>query len=489
MKNNLQRKVASGMFWRFGERICAQGVSFVLSIVLARILMPEDYGLVSLILVFINIANVFVTNGLGESLVQRKNATDMDFSTVFYCSLCLSFLLYIVLFVSAPFIANFYSNHSISLILRVLALKLPISAFNSIQQAYVQRNMLFKKFFFSILGGTIASGIVGIVMAYCGFGIWALVAQYLINSTVDTLVLFITVRWYPKLCFSLQSAKELVGYGWKLTLGALINVGYDELRSLIIGKVYSSADLAYYNKGSQFPKLIVSNINIALNSVLLPAFAERNNNGEGIKSILRRSIKTNTYIIFPLMMGLGVVANPVIKLLLADKWLFCVPYLQIMCFYYAYVPISTIDCQGLKAIGRSDLYLKVTLSRRVIYVVLLLAVMNNGVLIIAFTNVITVFIAFIVNGIYISKYLNYSFGEQIVDLVPQAVLAIVMGISIYFVQYINLPTILILSLQVLIGLGIYIGLSFIMKLEVFIYLCQFVKGFLKQKKGWLRLHR
>lgn len=472
---NLKKQVVSGMVWRFGERICAQGVSFVLSIVLARILMPEDYGMVALLLVFINIANVFVTNGFGEALVQQKDVTDIDYSTVFYCSTLVSIVIYAILFISAPGIARFYSNMSLCRVLRVFSLQIPISAVKSIQQAYIQRNMEFRKFFFSTLGGTIFSGVIGIVLAVRGYGVWALVAQYLSNSIIDMTVLFFTVKWRPILAFSIESAKRLIGYGWKLTAGALINTGYDELRSLIIGKMYSPSDLAYYNKGIQFPKLIILNMNVALNSVLLPAFSQKGHSKEGVKGILRKTVQTNTYLIFPLMMGMGVAAEPLIRLILTEKWMFCVPYLQIMCFYYAYVPISTIVCQSIKSIGRSDLYLKMTLYRRILYVIILILAIDKGVLAIALTNIVTVFIAFIVNGLYAKKYIGYTFCEQLEDLIPQIGLCVIMGVTVYMIGLLNIPDIGILVLQVLGGICIYVGISACFKVSVFKYLVDFVK--------------
>ena len=228
-EKRLKKTVFSGMIWAFGEQFTAQAISFILSLILARLLMPDEYGTITMVLVFINIANVFVTNGFGEALVQRKNATDEDFTTIFYCSLAVSIFLYIVLYITSPLIAVFYESPELTLVLRVLALKLPIASINSIQRAYVQKTMQFKKFFFSTLGGTIFSGVLGIVMAYKGFGVWALVAQYMSNSCIATIVMFFTVRWKPKLVFYKNSAKELIKYAWKLTAASLVNTVYNEL--------------------------------------------------------------------------------------------------------------------------------------------------------------------------------------------------------------------------------------------------------------------
>lgn len=269
----MKEQIISGLFWKFGERILAQGVSFCVSLVLARMLLPEQYGVVALVLVFINLANVFVTNGLGETLIQKPDAEQKDFSTMFYCSLFFAIILYCTLFISAPFIARFYNDNQLISILRVLGLQIPIASMNTIQQAYVSRNMMFKKFFYSTLGGTIFSGVIGIALAYSGAGIWALVVQYMTNTIMNTCILFITVRWKPSFEFDKESAKALLSYGWKLVVAQFVNQAYIELKNLSIGKVYTTADLAAYNKGEQFPSVLVMNINSAISGVLFPAMS------------------------------------------------------------------------------------------------------------------------------------------------------------------------------------------------------------------------
>lgn len=285
MSDNLKGKVMSGLIWTFGERVLAQVFSFVISIILARILMPEEYGVIAIILVFINLANVFVTNGFGESLIRKTDSNESDFSTVFYCNFFFSWVLYAILFISAPYIAKFYSQNSLTILLRVLALKLPVAAINTIQHAYVSKHMIFKRFFFSSLGGTLASGAAGLFMAYSGFGAWALVAQYLVDTFVDTAVLFFTIPWKPKLLFDKNSAKALIGYGWKLTASSFLNMLYSELRSLIIGRVYSSSDLAYYNRGNQFPSLIITNIDSTIGTVVFPVMTKVANEKERLRQV------------------------------------------------------------------------------------------------------------------------------------------------------------------------------------------------------------
>ena len=257
-------------------------------------------------------------------------------------------------------------------VLRVLGLRVPIAAFNSVQQAYVSKNMLFKRFFFSTLFGTLLSGVVGCVMAYNGFGIWSLVGQYLTNTIVDTTVLWFTVRWRPNFVFSFKRVKSLFSFGWKILVSNLIDTGYQQIRSLVIGGKYTSADLAYYNRGQQYPQLVVANVNTSISSVLFPAISKNQENLEVVKNMTRRAIKTSSYIMWPLMFGLAVISKPLVVWMLTDKWLPCVPYLQIACFNFAFWPIHTANLESLKAIGRSDILLKLEVVKKIMGLGLLL---------------------------------------------------------------------------------------------------------------------
>lgn len=483
MNDSLKNKVMSGLFWTFGERIIAQSVSFIVSIILARILMPDEYGVIAIILVFINLANVFVANGFGESLVRKKDSDATDFSTVFYCSFAFAWLLYFVLFFAAPFIADFYSQELLIPLLRVLALKIPVSSISTIQHAYVSKHMIFKRFFFSTLGGTLVSGVVGIAMAYSGFGAWALVAQYLVNTSIDTIVLFITVPWRPTRVFNAKSAKVLIGYGWKLTVSSLINEVYSELRSLIIGRVYSSEELAYYNRGNQFPSLIITNVDTAIGKVVFPAMTKVSDERERIKQVSRRALKMTSYIIFPLMVGLMLVSKSLVKILLTEKWLFCVPFLQCSCVYYMCQPIQTTNWQIIKAVGRSDICLKLEILKKIIGVAIILVTMNFGVFAIAVGNAAFAVVSMIINVIPNKKLIGYSALEQIRDLLPALLLSCIMGIAVKAVQLIDLSSIFILILQVMVGGMVYVILSFVFKIDSFVYLLDTIKSMIWKKRG------
>jgi O-antigen/teichoic acid export membrane protein len=311
--------VIKNLIWKFSERMLAQVVTFVVSIVLARLLSPAEYGTIALVMVFITIADVFANAGFGNALIQKLHVDNVDYSSVLYLSLGISFIIYGILFISAPYIADFYNSASLCMVLRVLGIRVPIAAFNSVQQAYVSKNMLFKRFFFSTLFGTLLSGVVGCVMAYNGFGIWSLVGQYLTNTIVDTTVLWFTVKWRPDLVFSFKRVKTLFSFGWKLLVSSLLDTGYQQLRSLVIGGKYTSSDLAYYNRGQQYPQLVVTNVNTSISSVLFPAISKNQENLEVVKNMTRRAIKTSSYIMWPLMFGLAIVSKPLVSWMLTDK--------------------------------------------------------------------------------------------------------------------------------------------------------------------------
>lgn len=483
MSNQIDNKTTIKNFiWRFAERCGAQGVSFIVSIVLARLLEPSVYGTIALVTVFTTILQVFVDSGLGTALIQKKDADDLDFSSVFYFNFTVCLVLYFGMFVSAPYIAKFYGDETLVPVIKVISLTLVISGVKNIQQAYVSRNMLFKRFFFSTIGGTIASAFVGIFMAYIGMGVWALVAQQLSNATIDTIILWVTVKWKPKRMFSWKRLKELLSYGWKLLVSALLETVYNNLRNLVIGKLYSSTDLAYYNQGDKFPKLIVTNINTSIDSVLLPTMASAQDDSARVKNMTRRAIKTSTYIMAPLMIGLAFCANTIVELVLTEKWLPCVPFLQIFCITYMFYPVHTANLNAIKAMGKSDIFLKLEIIKKIVGMALLLSTMWFGVMAMAYSLLVSCVLNQIINSWPNKKLLNYGYLEQLKDILPGILLALFMGICVYFVSFLPISIYLILVIQVVLGATIYIGISAILKLDAFEYLWNTVKEIVEKKK-------
>lgn len=474
--------VLSNFLWRFAERCGAQLVTFIVSIVLARILAPEDYGTIALITVFTAIMQVFVDSGLGTALIQKKDADDLDFSSVFYFNFVVCLVLYGVMFVAAPFIAAFYNDATLTPLVRVISLTIVISGVKGIQQSYVSRNMLFKRFFFATLGGTIFSAFLGIGLAYAGFGVWAIVVQQLSNTTIDTLILWLTVKWRPKKMFSWQRLKGLLTFGWKLLASALLDTVYNNLRSLVIGKMYSSADLAYYNQADKFPNVVVNNINSSIDSVLLPTMASAQDDSAQVKAMTRRAIKTSTYIMAPLMMGLAFCAEPVIKLVLTDKWIPCVPFMQIFCITYMFYPIHTANLNAIKAMGRSDLFLKLEIAKKIIGMILLLSTIWFGVMAMAYSLLLGSVLNQIINSWPNWKLLDYSYLEQLKDIMPSIILAVIMGCCVYPISLLGLSSAVILLIQIPLGAVIYICASVALRLESYEYLMKMIRPVMRKLK-------
>lgn len=476
------KSVFSNFIWRFAERSGAQLVTFIVSIVLARLLMPEDYGTIALVTVFTAIMQVFVDSGLSTALIQKKDADDLDFSSVFYFNFVICIFLYLVMFFAAPLIAAFYKMPELTPVVRVISLTIVISGVKGVQQSYVSRNMLFKRFFYATLGGTIFSALLGIAMAYAGFGVWAIIAQQLSNTAIDTLILWITVKWRPKLVFSWNRLKGLLGFGWKMLCSALLDTVYNNLRSLLIGKVYSSADLAYYNEGDKFPKLIVTNINTSIDSVLLPAMSKEQDDKDRVKNMTRRSIMVSCYIMAPLMIGLACCARNVVTVVLTEKWLPCVFFLQIFCITYMFFPIHTANLNAIKAMGRSDLFLKMEIWKKIIGMILLLSTMFISVKAMAYSLLISTLTSMIINSWPNKKLLGYSFLEQMKDILPSILLAVGMGTVVYLIGFLPAHTLLLLLIQVVCGGVIYIVGSVTFKLEPFTYLLGIIKPMIQKRR-------
>ena len=465
-----KEKVFSNLIWRFLERSGAQLVALIVSVVLARILSPEDYGTIALITVFINILNVFVDSGLGSALIQKKDADNTDFSTVFYTNVIFCIALYILMFVISPFLAEFYSRPELVPIIRVLSITILVSGVKNIQQAYVSRTLQFRKFFFSTLAGTIIAAVAGIWMAYHGFGVWALVAQQVTNLFIDTIILWITVKWRPEFVFSFKRLKSLFSYGWKLLVSALLDTFYTNLYNLVIGKKYSANDLAFYTKGELFPKAAVGNINNAIDSVLLPTMSSEQDNKERVKQMTRRAIKTSTFCIAPLMMGLAGCSQNVISVLLTDKWLPAAPYLVIFCITYMFYPIHTSNLNAIKAMGRSDLFLKLEVAKKIVGLSVLFCTMWFGVKVMAYSLLFVSVTSQIINTWPNKKLLGYGYLDQLKDIFPGIIMAVVMGIIVSFGVYIPVVKGVQLIIQVAVGIAVYILGSKLFRLDSFYYI-------------------
>ena len=476
-----RKAVFSNLIWRFMERCGAQLVSVVVSFVLARMLDPAVYGLVAKVTIITSIMLVFVDSGMANSLIQKKDPDDLDFSSVFFFNVAFCLVLYVGLFFAAPLIAEYNGQPELTAIVRVLGLTVVVAGVKNVQQAYVSKTMQFKRFFFATLGGTAVSAAVGIAMAYKGFGVWALVAQQLSNVTINTCVLWLTVGWRPKAMFSLERLRALLGYGWKLLASGLLDTVYNKLREIFIAVFYTDTDLAFYNRGNALPNLIVENINSSIDSVLLPVLSAEQDHAEQVREMTRRAIKVSSYIIMPLMMGLAVCAEPFVRFFLTEKWLPCVPYLRIFCFTYSFYPLHTANLNAIKAMGRSDLFLILEIVKKAVGITALLLTMRLGVYPMALSLLATSVLSQIINAWPNSRLLNYSYLRQLADLLPTIMLAAAMGACVYPVPLLGLSDIVTLVIQVPLGVLVYVLGSKLLRIDSFEYLMSIVKKLVRRE--------
>lgn len=470
-------KISAGIGWKLMERFGVYGMQFVLQVILARLLNPEYYGILSLMMVFTVLANVFVQNGFNTALIQNKNVTEDDYSSVFWVSTLIAIVLYAVLFFCAPIIAVFYKMPEIVTPFRVLSLILLPGALNSVQLAKVTKEMDFRTIFTSNIVSIVLSGVIGIILAYFGAGLWALVAQSLLNIIFSCVVMWFTVKWEPVFVCEWKRIKELFSFGWKLLVSSLLDILSQDLSTMVIGLKYSADTLGMYNRGKQFPQFFANSANGAIQSVLLPAMSLEQDDKSQVKSIVKNSISLSCYILFPVMAGLASVAEPLVKLLLTDKWLPCVPYLQIFCITFAFFPVYISNLQAINALGRSEIFLKLEIIKKIIAIsVLVIAVLKfNSPMAIALSDVLMIPISIYLNSFPNKKLISYGFWEQIKDLSSSLMLSVLMFACVWLITLLNLGTVITLIIQVVVGVVSYLLFSLIVRPKPFVMLLKNLK--------------
>ncbi len=473
--NTTKMNIISNLLWKFAERSGSQVITFIVQIILARLLLPEEFGMIAMVLVFIAIGDVLVTSGFGSALIQKKDTDNLDYSSIFIFSIIFSLLLYIIIFTTAPVVANFYGYKILKPVMRIIGLRVVFNSINSVQQAYVAKNMIFKKFFYSTISGTLISAVIGIAMAYFGYGVWALVAQQMLNISINTIVLFLIIEWKPELQFSAKRVKNLFSFGWKLLLAGLLNTLSNQIRHLVIGKIYTPSDLAFYDRGLKLPTIIMTNVNTSISAVMYPVVSNEQDNIERLKMLTRKSIRLSSYLIFPILIGVIVMAEPLVKVLLTDKWLPCVPYLRIGCYIHA-VTIMQISIQNaILAKGKSDIFLIMDIVSKTLGFTLLFCVMKLGVMVIALTAIVTGTFNVFMKAYVSRRLLGYRYREHIADNGPILLISIVMGIIIYLVNNINLTSFVTLTIQIPLGIFVYFTLSYFFNREGLDYFISIIK--------------
>lgn len=476
-ETEMKKKVVGGLFWKLLENGGAQGIQFVIAVILARLLTPAEYGVVGIIMIFITIANVFVQSGFGTALIQKKQADEVDFSSVCYFELALALVMYGVLYILAPAIAAYYGIGELREIVRVLAVVLFPGAVISVQTAYVSRKMEFRGLFFSTLAASLIAGGISIWMARDGFGVWAMVGQQVIYYFALTFMLFLFVSWRPAFVWSLQRIREMFGFGWKLLCASLLDTVFNNLYGLFIGKIYNEEMLGSYSRGEQFPKLIASNLGAAIQAVLLPAFSSRQDNVAQVRQMVRRAIRLSSFVTLPMLLGLFAVADTLVLALLGEKWMICVPFLRIMCISYCFWPIHITNLQAINAMGRSDIFLKLELVKKTLSLLALAVGMHFSVYGMVAVKAVQDFLCTFVNGAPNRKLLGYSIWNQWMDVMPSALLAAVMCGGVMSLGRLLGETapVIKLLLQILWGAGLYGALAWLSGMESFRYLATMVK--------------
>lgn len=484
--DNLKKATITNIVWKLAERILAQVISLFVSIILARLLTPDEYSIVGIVAIFFSFANVIISGGLNTALIQKKDADAADYSSVLYLSVAVSGLIYALLFFLAPVIADIYHQALLIPIIRVMSLSLPVYAIKSVYCAYISSTLQFKKFFWSTLGGTIASAFVGVYMAINGYGAWALVAQQMTNTIIDTIILILTTKLQLVLSFSFARLKFLFNYGWKVFISTLIGVAYNEAIPLFLGIKFAPADLSFYTKGKNFPALISTTTTSSLSAVLFPVLAKYQDDREKLLNYTRQFIRVTSYVVFPLMLGFFAVSDNFILLLLTEKWLPASYYIKVFCIVFMFEIIHVGNCETIKALGRSDIFLVMEIIKKACYFVIIALFIFLGQTpeALALSSICcTVVVATIVNSYPNRKLIGYSYRLQIADLLPNLLCAAVMCIAVSLIGRIPLATFPSLFLQIFSGVAIYILLSIITKNPSFKYVLATIKENLSRQKG------
>lgn len=471
-------KVILSLIFKFTERFAVKGLGLVISIILARLLGPDAFGQVALLTVFANLSLTFIESGLSSALVQSKEADDRDYSTVFYITLALSLAIIVLWQLFAPMMAAFYDSPEMVAPLRFYAFSLILSSFNSIQTAIMQREMRFKEMMYCNLSATVVSGVIGVVLAFMGFGLWSLVIYFFAQIAMSSASMLFVLRWLPRSPFSMDSAKRLYGFGIKMLAAGIITTLYNDLRPLIIGKKFSTAALGYYERGQRFSSTISLNLDAAVHSVMFPVLSRVQDDKAQFSAILSKTKNLGALLIFPAMLGMAAVAEPMVKLLLGEEWLPCIIFVQLLCIGETQVPITAANLLAVKSLGRSDIYAKQEVLRRVLMIIVLAISVFcfDSVEAIAVGFVISAWIDAVVTALPLKKLLDSSLREQFAGLWKIAAASLIMAGAVWAMNLLALPLLIKLMMQIVLGIVVYVAANLILKTESFIYILNMLKN-------------
>jgi len=466
---SLKKQALSGIFWTSLQRFSTQGISFVMSIILARLLLPEEFGLIAMIGVFLNVGTALISSGLSQSLIRTDNPDEEDFSTVFFFNLAGSIIIYLLLFFAAPLIAAFYKQDILSMIIRLYCLTFIINAFAAIQTTRLTKIMDFKTQMKVAVPSLLIGSIVGVGMAWLGYGVWSLVWMNIAQSVASTIQLWFWAKWKPRVVFNVEKFKYHFNYGYKTTLAGLLNTVFADIYTIIIGRFFSPVQVGFYNRADTLKQFPVNNIGVILDKVTFPLFAAIKNDDVKLKSVYKRILQLVIFLVAPTLILMAVLAEPLFRFLLTEKWLPAVPYFQILCFNGILYPVHSYNLNILKVKGRSDLFLKLEIIKKFLIVAMVLISFQFGIFGLLYGSVISSVIAFFINTYYTGKFLNYTSWEQSKDIVPIIFLALLAGAGVYAVDYMMRAMHFVDLLRLIIGstsgLVLFICLAWLLKMK------------------------
>ncbi|OWV02735.1 Membrane protein involved in the export of O-antigen and teichoic acid [Fibrobacter sp. UWH9] len=455
MDQTVKNQTINSAKWNFLERIAVQGIQFILGVVMARMLVPSDYGAVGMLAVFFAVSQSFIDSGFSSALIRKKNQSDRDFSTVFYFNIVISLVAYGILFAIAPWVGSFFNLPILCSVLRVQAVVLVINAFMAVQVAMLQIKLDFRSLALRNVLATLVSGFCGVAFAYLGYGIWSLVYQQIIAAAFNLIFICCVCRWFPKTGFSWRSFRELGSFGFKLLVSGLLHTLYLNMTSFAIGKFYSPKDLGFYTRGSQFAQLPNKTINGVLHSIMYPIMAKIQDDEARLINVYRKYIRITSLSIFIFSGLLVALAKPIILLCLTDKWFNAIIFLQAFAFSSMFDHLSTINLTLLKVKGRSDLYLKLEVIKKLISVTILFLAIPNGVLAICLSAVVYNFIAVYINSYYTGKFFKLTCFQQFKDYLPYLLCCIFACTPAYLLTLLNIPYLIMISVGSMVALGLY----------------------------------
>jgi teichuronic acid exporter len=461
----LRQKTLSGLKWSAFDRVLSQGINFIIALIIARILKPSDYGVVGMLAIFLSLSQVFIDGGFGASIVKKQGRTDADFSTVFYYNILTGFIFYALLFLLAPFISEFYHTPILVPVTRILGLNILINAFGSVQKTRLTIQVDFKTQAKISIIALVISGTAGIFAAIRGYGVWALVFQSLISSFITTFLLWVFIKWRPKFLFSRSSFRELFGFGSKLMLSGLIDSIYSNIYQLVIGKHYSASDLGFYSRANGMAQMPANNANVIIQRVTFPVLSEIQDESARLSWNYRRVLKMSVFMLFPIMTIMIALGDPLIRILLTDKWIPSLPLFQILCISYMFYPVQSLNLNLLKVKGRSDLFLKLEIVKKSLLSIVLIISFPLGIKAICIGAVITSVMALAINSFYTGKILNIGFYRQMKDISPVFLISSIGGLTAYLPSLFFDNVLIRIILGGLAGLIVYIAGSYFLQRE------------------------